>query len=91
MQGGRASDGVDTKGGEAKREEVLRKSAVWGSSSCYECGCAGCVRVVFKAFVDIVCDVLPGVVGFRVRACCVVFVRVFCDKCVDACVGASCL
>ena len=37
------------------------------------------VRVVFKACVDIVCDVLRGVVGFRVRACCVVFVRVFCD------------
>ena len=40
---------------------------------------------------DIVCDLLRGVVGCRVRACCVVFVRVFCDKCVDACVGAFCL
>ena len=38
-----------------------------------------CVRVCaccFNAFVDFVCDVLRDVVGFRVRACCVVFVRV---------------
>ena len=34
--------------------------------------CACC----FNAFVDLVCDVLRDVVGFRVRACCVVFVRV---------------
>ena len=30
----------------------------------------------FNACVDIVCDVLRDVVGFRVRACYVVFVRV---------------
>ena len=54
---------------------------------CCACVC-GCVRVVFKAFVDVVCDVLRGVVGCRVRAWCV---RVFCDKCVHACVGAFCL
>ena len=53
--------------------------------------CTGVCVLCLKAFVDIVCDVLRGVVGFRVRAYCVVFVRVFCDKCVDACVGASCL
>ena len=34
--------------------------------------CACC----FNAFVDCVCDVLRDVVGFRVRACCVMFVRV---------------
>ena len=35
------------------------------------------VRVCcFNACVDIVCDVLREIVGFRVRACCVVFVRV---------------
>ena len=51
---------------------------------CCACVC-GCVRVVFKAFVDIVCDCLRGVVGFRVRACCVVFVRVLRHVCRCVC------
>ena len=53
-----------------------------------------CVRVracCFNAFVDFLCELLRNVVGFRFRACCVVCVRVFCDKRVDACVGAFCL
>ena len=30
----------------------------------------------FNAFVDFLCELLRNVVGFRFRACCVVFVRV---------------
>ena len=52
--------------------------------------CAGAC-VLFYTFVDFLCELLRNVVGFRFRACCVVCVRVFCDKRVDACVGAFCL
>ena len=48
-----------------------------------------CVRVCaccFNVFVASARELLRDVVGFMFRACCAVFVRVLCNKCVDACV-----
>ena len=49
--------------------------------------CAYCVNVVVVS----VCELLRDVVGFLFRECCAMFVRVFCNKCVDACVCVFCL
>ena len=49
------------------------------------------MRVVLMRVWNVFAIYCVNAVGFRFRACCAVFVRVFCDKCGDACIGASCL
>ena len=60
--------------------------------ACLLCLCVRVCAYGFNAFVELVCDLLRECcrVSFTCVLCCVC-ACVFCDKFVDACVGASCL